>query len=270
MQYNETDFSFVSRLMESAGITYYFEHKRDDQTKLRLIDEPHREATRTPPIIWDTRSFAEAEVDYVTNVRLTHRVRLGKVGIRDYDFHNQADFKCLGESKPVEGPESTYEAYYYEPGALRVKAKGSDTFADENGQWAFRHVPEAGHERAARVLDSIRNDKRTVTFETNCVGLHPGRVFGIGDHPRAEKDLGPDDTLLVVEYQMDGGMSEPWSIAGEAVFTSAPYMPHLKTPKPRIAGVQSAIVVGKEGEEIYPRRIRARKSTAPLGSPRQV
>lgn len=248
VQYGESDFDFVNRLLEAAGISYYFKHE-PTETKLLLSDEPHRGEPRSP-VEWEDQPTEGRQIDFATNVRLTHRVKPGKVAIRDYDFHQKSDFSCLGESPPIETAEKSYEFYYYEPGGLRVKAKGNDSVADEGGQWAFRHHPDEGKRRAERALHGLRQGKRTVAFDTNVVGLYPGRVFSMNGHPR--EDLAADKKLLITEFQMDGGPNDKWLFSGEAVFVDVPYVPAKKTPKPRIPGVQSAIVVGKEGEEIYP------------------
>ncbi len=249
VQYDESDFNFVNRLLEAAGISYYFRHKPNAPNKLELSDEPHRGNPRSP-VDWEDEPAEGKQIDFVTNVRLTHRVKPGRVTIRDYDFHQKSDFRCLGESTPIDGQELGYQIYYYEPGGLRVKARGSDKVADEGGKWAFRHLPDEGNNRANRVLWGLRQGKRTVSYDTNAVGLHPGRVFSMNGHPR--DDLAASEKLLVTEYQMDGGPHDKWVFSGEAVFVDAPFVPPLRTPKPRIAGVQSAIVVGKKGEEIFP------------------
>lgn len=254
VQYNETDFNFVNRLLEFAGISYHFHHAEGQPTLLRMTDRPERGDPRSP-VQWLDQATERGQFDFVTNVRITHRVKPGKVTLRDYDFHRPADFDCIGEAKLEEGRENKYELYSYDLGGFRVKSTGNDKVADEGGQWAFRHTKEEGKARAERVLAAARVGKRTVTFDTNVVGLHPGRVFSIDDHPRAEKDLGPSHKLLITEYQLDGGPNDKWLFSGEAVFADVPYVPEQKTPKPRIPGVQSAIVVGtkkKEGSEIYP------------------
>ena len=79
--------------------------------------------------------------------------------------------------------------------------------------------------------------------------LSPGVVFQITGHPRHE--LAGDARLLVVRQTIAGELQGSWSITGEAVLAAEAYRPPIVTPKPRVHGLQSAIVVGPPGEEIH-------------------
>ncbi len=252
VQYGETDFAFFSRLLEAAGIGYFFLHAGDADTALVLSDEPEHGSARSPLDFVDVPPES-GEIEMVTNVRLAHRVKPGKVSIRDYDFHQQADFALLAEGVTGQQDEASFEHYRYAPGAFRVLDRGSDVLADERGKWPYRHTLAEGKERAERELNSLRYGKRSVCFESNCVGLHPGRVFSLDGHAR--DDLSSKNKLLLTEYQLDGEPRGRWLFAGEAVFADVPCQPPLTTPKPRIAGLQSAFVVGPasaDDKEIYP------------------
>ena len=68
-------------------------------------------------------------------------------------------------------------------------------------------------------------------------------------HPKAE--ISPPHHLLVVELRIDGTPSGAWTATGLAVPTDTPYRPQKATPRPRVSGLQSALVVGPKGEEIH-------------------
>ena len=93
MQYGESDFAFISRLLEDAGITYYFSHdatsgKGDDIVKLVLNDAPHLNTPRTGKLSYaghQTPRFGGDE-DFCSTVTLTQRVKPGKFTLRDFDF----------------------------------------------------------------------------------------------------------------------------------------------------------------------------------------
>ena len=68
-------------------------------------------------------------------------------------------------------------------------------------------------------------------------------------HPRG--DLGPSKTLLVTEWSFEGTPQDKWTMLGRAVFTDHHHRPAPRTPRPRVSGVQSAIVVGPSGQEIH-------------------
>jgi type VI secretion system secreted protein VgrG len=118
---------------------------------------------------------------------------------------------------------------------------------DDKGK--ARHSEKAGSERATKLLESARANRRSVTFETNAIDLVPGTVFSMGGHGRT--DLGQDKKLLVTELSLEGAPGEEWSTSAQAVFAEHPHRPPMKTPKPSLQGLQSAVVVGPPGEEIH-------------------
>jgi hypothetical protein len=96
------------------------------------------------------------------------------------------------------------------------------------------------------MVEAIHADRRLVTFETSAHDLRPGVVFAIAGHPRS--DVSGDKRLLMTRFVIDGETGSPhkWLFEGTAAFTDHPYRPALTTPKPRIYGVQSAVVVGPD------------------------
>jgi type VI secretion system secreted protein VgrG len=249
-QYGESDLAFVSRLLEAAGISYFFVHGLDAPTKLVLCDEPQRPGGEVPMYAWEREPQAAARKEYVTAVRLGRALRPGRCVLRDFDFRfaptavvQDAAFEAA--EPDGDAREAELEQYRWAPGDFRVKGEGGDPVADEKGQWAFRHLPDEGQRRAERELAALGAERRFVRFASNSVGLAPGRVFAILGHPHP--GLADDKELLVVAYRLHGQESSDWRCDGCAVMASDAYAPPLVTPKPRIAGVQSAFVAG-DGE----------------------
>src|SRR3984885_919041 len=88
VQYRETDFAFVCRLMELYGIYYFFEHS-DGKHTLVMADSrsPHRTVSYLPTVAFLplTRREMRAEqhlYDWVSE----RRFRTGKVQFNDYDY----------------------------------------------------------------------------------------------------------------------------------------------------------------------------------------
>jgi type VI secretion system secreted protein VgrG len=247
-QYGETDFDFVSRLLEEAGIAYVFE---DDggESQLVLADALEGgEARPGGPIPAVDNPSQSAEREFVTRVRLSHEVRPGAHTIRDHDFRRPS-YALFGEAPKAPAPEDRYEQYNYRPGAFLIESSGGgDTpVADEKGVW--RHDQPFGNKRAERMLLGERAGKRAVSLDANVLDLRPGRVFQIGQHPHPE--LGEAVRLLSVESSIEGSPDGEWTSSALAFFTDVPYRPPARTPKPEVAGVQSATVVGPPGEEIW-------------------
>ncbi len=114
VQYGETDFAFISRLLEEAGIAYFFTHS-GPQTVLVLSDEPTTGDARAPLHFVDNPNHA-AELEFVTKVKLAQRVKPGRFTVRDFDFRNRLDHQLFAEAKAA--TELPYEHYNYEPGAF--------------------------------------------------------------------------------------------------------------------------------------------------------
>ncbi|WP_437668811.1 type VI secretion system Vgr family protein [Sorangium sp. So ce131] len=251
-QYGESDYTFLSRLLEEAGIAFTFPDDQAGGSAPRLSDKLHLATPRAPPALpfFDAPNDA-ARNEYVTDVALSHEVEPGAYTIRDYDFRNPA-FPLFGEAPKAPAPEDKYEQYHYQPGALLIEGGGQDRrgntpSSDDKG--VARYDKKYGDALAERALDGRRATRRKVTFETNALDLAPGTVFSIENHPHAA--LGAGKKLLVTEVQIHGAVGAEWTQTGQAVFADVPYRPLKGTPKPLVTGVQSAIVVGPSGQEIH-------------------
>lgn len=247
VQYGEDDYTFLCRLLEEAGIAFTFP---DDDSKGSIVtfaDELHKNSPRgAPPIHYVDDPSQAAEMEFVNEVRLFHDVEPGAFTIRDFDFRNPA-FKLFGEAPKAAAPEHFYEQYHYLPGGMLVEGGqgGGTPVADDKS--VARRVQDYGKARAVRSLEGERVGKRGLEFSTNVVDLWPGLVFTIENHPHAEVG----EKLLVTQFALDGAPGAEWACSGKAVFAADPHKPALRTPKPSVHGVQTAIVVGKPGQEIY-------------------
>jgi type VI secretion system secreted protein VgrG len=247
VQWRESDFDFVSRLLERDGISYSFAF-HDDRTELVLDDDPTKAKARPPvPYHDDVR---EAHIgEFARDVSIKHEVRPGRVTVRDYDFRKKPDYKLLGHSEWAPAPEDFYEQYHYAPGAFacEVEQPSGTPVADDKG--IVRHDEKRGKQLAEWMLHASRRGKRVVFFDCNVIGLSPGTVFALEGHPRA--DLAASKPLLVTDFTIHGKHDGEWAMSGEAHFADDPFAPVPLTPKPRIAGVQVATVVGRKDQEIH-------------------
>ena len=250
VQYGETDYDFLRRMLEEAGIAFYFDDGDNDAgARLVLHERPDRGGLREGgPLRYVDNPTEAAEREYLTEMHVSQEVRTGRVTIRDHDFRRRMQHKLQGQSS-VPAPGHLLEQHVYAPGAFLVEGgtRGDTPVADDKG--VARHDDEAGQDLAERRLEGLRASRRIVSFRTNALALHPGTIFSTTEHPRSE--LAPQHHLLAVELRMHGTPMEEWTIEGRALFTDAPYRPPQATVKPRIEGVESAVVVGPKGEEIH-------------------
>jgi type VI secretion system secreted protein VgrG len=239
VQYRETDFNFVSRLMEQYGIFYYFEHEENKHT-LVLGNSPtaHQPCPHQSKARYDATVGDWHDEDVVTAWHMEQELRTGKYSLTDYNFETPST--SLLSTDPtvfsVDG-NTKYEIYDY-PGIYLTKSQG-DTFTKIRMQ-----EEETPH--------------LVATGSSVCRAFTSGYKFNFLEHFR--KDM--NDEYILTEVHHMGTVGESYTIAdatpGEhytnqftCIPASVPYRPPRITPKPFVQGPQTALVVGKSGEEIW-------------------
>lgn len=232
VQYRESDWAFLCRLMEEEGIAYHFEHT-DASHVLVMADSPSAyapipgEATLAfrPPL------GALVKGEHVSRFRFTQRVRPGKVTLRDYNFKKPG---LLLEGKDQAAADGDLEIYDY-PGDY--------------------DAPGPGGALAKVRLEELQASRKTADGESACARFLPGATFELADHPR--DDLNRAYLITRVEHHgAEPGMNNevdaaPYGNRFQTIPSDVPFRPPQVTPRPTIKGVQTAIVTGPGGEEIH-------------------
>ena len=219
VQYNETDFDFVSRLFEEAGVFYYFTHTESEATMVLgnkpdiFVDAPQAAAL---PCIYENHSLTPK--NEIREITLSRQSVTQKVSLNDYHFETPTT-KLLAAKG-----EKTLEHYEY-PGGYTEKSRG-ETLADLRLQ-------------AAQAAETV------LKATTSASGIAPGFRFKITGHPRNDVNA-----AWVVRSMKTDVSQKQYRAEIEAVPATAAPLPLRKTPKPRVFGPIPALVVGKSGEEI--------------------
>ncbi|TKC96358.1 type VI secretion system Vgr family protein [Polyangium fumosum] len=246
VQYGESDYAFLCRLLEDAGITFYFD-QQGETTVLVLHDAPQDNPTREPSVRFVDKPMVDKDLEFVTEVRVGQRTRPGKYTIFDHDYRRPANYKLMGTHAEGEAFEQQMERFHYVPGASLFRTDGREPTPSADDKGAARH-DEGEAKRIAKIrLEAKRAEARKATFRTNLVELRPGTVMRVVDHPRRELS----NRLLVVHSTYEGTSYGEWVHRLETRSAEIPYRPPLVTPKPKVSGVESATVVGPAGEEIH-------------------
>jgi type VI secretion system secreted protein VgrG len=248
VQYGESDFAFISRMLEDAGISFYFQEEAGE-TKLVLADAPQKNKARAAALPFRD-SISDVPMDHATSLHIGQRVRPGKYTLRDHDYRLSPSYKLMSTHEQMNVPvEQRLERYHYTPGAFLFGAdKGDDTpVADDKGK--TRTGEQDAQAVAQRRLEAKRANAKAVHFETSAHDLAPGTVLRFADHPHA--DLAQEKEWLVVASELSGTHDAEWTHKVEARSAAAAYRPPLVTPKPKVSGVESATIVGPAGEEIH-------------------
>jgi len=236
VQYRETDFDFISRLMEEEGIFYFFQHNEDGHVMV-LADHStiHETVVGNATVLYHPSTTGIKTEDSVYPFSFRQGVRSGAVVLDDFDFRKPAlDLKATKK----QGVDDQLEIYDY-PGRY-------DSGSDGN--------------RVAKVrLEGLQVARKVGEGESDCLRFIAGYFFTLDAHPR--ESLNQEYLLTRVETwaKQPQVLEEGAGMEGASFhnrFTCIPSVIQFRaprqTPKPIIHGVQTAIVVGPAGEEIYP------------------
>ncbi|MBK8258931.1 MAG: type VI secretion system tip protein VgrG [Polyangiaceae bacterium] len=248
VQYAESDFAFINRMLEDAGITYYFV-EQDGECVMVLSDAPQKNEPRELPLPFRD-SGSDLPGSFATRVRVAQKVRPGKYTVRDHDYRLQPSYNLAksadGKRVPI---EEKLERFHYNPGAFLFRAEKGDETPNADDKGKSRSDEKEAELIAKKRLDAKRSDAKVVQFDTGATDLQTGTVFRFMDHPRA--DLGSDKPWLVVSSLFSGAHDTDWTHHCEARGAESDYRPPIVTPKPKVSGIESATVVGPAGEEIH-------------------
>ena len=239
VQYRETDFNFLSRLMEKEGITYYFKHTAG---KHQMVIIDHAVGYHTLPeskVDFPKDTTGTAIADHLTSWKRRFQFVSGKFAQRDYNFKTPSTDLLSDSRTIIEIPGmSDLELYEY-PGQYSTKNDGTS-------ESRLRiEEEEARHE--------------IVEATSLCKTFQVGGKFKVGDH-RDNSESGKE--VLITSIQHEGNEPLAYGTGNEVDFdyrNSIECQPADRvfrssriTPKPSINGIQTAIISGPAGEEIYP------------------
>ncbi len=241
VQYRETDFNFVSRLMEDEGISYFFEHDVSSH-KMVLFDRLNALAPcahQAEAYMRGTGGGAQ-ERDEISAWHAEQTLHTGRYALTDYNFEdpqNSLDVKVATAAQI--GGNGEYETYDHHPNSYGNVGDGNTI--------ATIRMEE---EEAARVR---------ILGEGDCRAFGAGYRFKLKEHFRPEySDQQYALTAVTHHLEQSVGLVRGGSGSGATyrntfacVQSDVPLRPPRVTPAPMITGPQTAKVVGLAGEEIY-------------------
>lgn len=231
VQYNESNFDFISRLMEEEGIFYYFEYAAGGE-KMVLIDKNKSAAVLSPDVSIDTSkpdTFGDVTL-FNTQAQMTAK----EFSIRDYDY-----MKPDTVLKAKEKGKGKGGAVYEYPGVYKEAGDGAKI--------------------AKRRLEATRWPHALVSGRGSVVTFAAGSSFKLAKHPRSS--INTKYLLYRVEHRLQHRLRKEqleedqlpvlYSNQFTALPLAVPFMPLRRTPRPQIIGNQTAVVVGPSDKEIH-------------------
>lgn len=236
VQYRESDFAFVSRLMEQHGIYYYFKHTGEGCTMvLADASSSHEPVEGTPTVDYTSATAAlQAGKQSLMSWSSERRFRSGKIELRDYNYVKPAsDLTCKMQGSESYNKATQFEIYDY-PGKHAEKEHGNNYARVRlDAEQAVDHRRFAGGE---------------------AVNLYPGGFVTVQKHPIETENK----QYLVVRcthhfadeaFRSVGGaaiLERPYHGNFELALADRPFRAPLVTPKPLVYGPQTAKVVARE------------------------
>jgi len=245
VQYGESDLQFISRLMEQEGLYYFFEHSGDKHVLIicdkasnqkesnvnGLAFNPTAEGTQAYQASsdWGEKHFLESWKEQVSSEGQN------RVSLRDFDFKKP--------SSPVEGKakdESTHQKdsqeFYAYPGVFMDKSRAN---------------------RLSRIrLEQFRASRRRYSGHLTAKGITVGTTIDVSQHPNnrfnSEYMITSTFHKLRSEAYMSGSQVQDEDyVQIQAIPSQTQFRAPQNTKKPRVVGLESAIVTGPQGETIY-------------------
>ncbi len=221
VQFGETDLAFVSRLLEEEGLGYYFAHAAGQHTLVVFDDASGCDEVLggALPFLALPESASFGEDRRIQRLSTSTSLAPGKVEARDYAF---------------ETPDETLEV------TIGSASRGLYLYPG-------RHATTAAGETAARrQLEAHEAAARAVEGETPWRPLAAGQTVTFEDAP--DTTLNARHLVRAVRRRAE---RNHYVAIFEAQPADAPWRPPLLTPRPRMAGPQTAVVVGPAAEEIW-------------------
>jgi type VI secretion system secreted protein VgrG len=264
VQYRETDFHFVSRLLEEEGIYYFFKHAADGH-QLVLANTPasHPDLPETTRVPFDPEQGGQRDPGRITEWEKVQELRSGKYTLWDHCFelphkHLEAE-KAAQESVAVGGV--THK--------LRLPGHDQLEIFDYPGGYAHRGsgIDRGGGERPAHLEKIFEDNQRAVEIRMqrealaglvargagHCRQFVSGHQFTLEGHWSANGPYvltGVEHAAKVAgDFRSGQELSLGYSNRFTCIPLGLPFRPPPVTPRPRVEGTQTAVVVGPAGPD---------------------
>lgn len=238
VQYRETNHNFANRLLEHEGVTYFFTHT-DAKHSIVLADSP---ASYEPfegyeKIRFSTEAFDRAdEQQVIRTLSMKRVVTPARVTLKDFD--PIVPTKDLMKRREMTWKNTAIGEIYDYPGEYVL--------------------PGEGEACTQRRLEELQTYRHVISGTGNVRGIAVGHVFEIESPPRSDlkekKWLVTDASyqITVDDYGAStaGGGGASFTVSFSAIESTVHFRPERSTPSPVISGPQTAIVVGRSGEEL--------------------
>ncbi|WP_024672788.1 type VI secretion system Vgr family protein [Pseudomonas syringae] len=237
VQYRESSFDFVSRLMEQEGIYYFFRHEKDRHV-LVLADAygAHQPAPGYESVPYFPPDGQHRERDHINDWRLAQEVQPGSLELNDYDFQRPSASIDVRSAMPRPHTAGDYPLYDY-PGTY-VQSQDGEHYARTR-------------------LEALQSLHERIELSGNARGLGAGHLFsltGFGRQDQNREYLIVGARYYLAQESLESGASGggvQFELGLSCIDAQQSFRPLASTQRPIVKGPQTAVVVGPTGEEIW-------------------
>ncbi|UYZ83496.1 type VI secretion system tip protein VgrG [Entomomonas sp. E2T0] len=271
VQYDESDYHFVSRLCQEEGIAYYFQHESNGHKMIFTDAMPFFPSiAEAVKYMSDTGMVADQQALKYFDVSLASKTQTA--AWRDYNFTNMKIPEGASQGKQSqkgnEATEPNLEHYDYPSSGmdkarneqlakiqierLRANHLTGDGYSDIPDLHSGYYITIEGHPS----LDTMDADKPWLITQIKHKGYQPQVLEAFAGTASAASTTIPSQLhkYLDIDTQLEFSVNDQqqgYFNVFNAIPQDVPYRPALRHPKPKVLGSQTAIVTGAAGEEIY-------------------
>lgn len=243
VQYGESDFHFINRLCEEEGIYYYFEHKEEEHCLCFSDAEGGPAIPGESDLRFYPGSGHPADTAVISRISIRHRINSDSATHREWNFTTPS-VDLTGQANEPDMARAPM------PLAMRLET------------YKFPHVYQTRSEGERYTDVQLLRQltfRQWIECESDGARFLPGYTFSVHEHPRADANLGwwvvaarhegKQPQVLEHEAPEDRGLEYACKVT--AIPDDTRFVPEALHPKGRIDGLQSAVVTGPGGEEVY-------------------
>jgi len=279
VQHQESDYRYLSRLLEDEGIYYWFD-PHDAPDTMRLSDAsnvPHTTLPVNSTLQYAFESFSEARRDRILRWIESRQFDSGKYASRDVHYEHVKTMLSIDASFPQDHELADLQVFEYAGGYLTDgqskdlrPVRMEELESHYQLHWALTHWPDVAVGRTFTYQgdpDGTRDGDYLIAACT-FVATHPGYeglpekepsrlpITAVLREALADDAINAQrlDTFLCLldgTPELDTGIRDNSAFLITALPAATAFRPPRLTPRVTMPGPQNAIVVGPEGEELH-------------------
>lgn len=237
VQYRESAFNFVHRLMEFAGITYFYRHAEGVHTLVLCDESPQYQSFPGVDSIPYNPQINPEMMETITSWCLNAELTTSSVELDDYDYSTPKS-SLTGKSG----------------GGVSKYPQGNYQYFDYPGCFQMQDAPDFW---AKTKLEQLTARENTVKGSASFAGISAGYKFTLSGFPRADQNTSHLTISALLKITSppffavaEAVMETQYLTEFEAIPAPARYCNPCITPKPFIRGVQTAVVTGPSGQAV--------------------